>query len=141
MTTVHYQIADLLADHFTDVRGMYNDDKSYYRAVFKGIFLNFRSIKGVPHGLYLTHTGQELMQSKVRSFHVEMPEGYKITMRDKLLLDRMCKLPYYLEVSTDGAVLLHLYEEELTTVIKLADGNIPLSYEMLEGEKKFTWKG
>jgi len=135
MTSKHYEIADLLMDRFPDYQATYSTKNELYRAVFKALFLNFRIKNDEPYGLYLTHMGFEFLSERARSYDIVMPEDYKIRMADKISLDKMCILPYYYKV--DNGITLFLFEEELATIMKLADGNIIQAQEILYGEKKF----
>lgn len=134
--SVHREIADLLMPYFPEFVANGWEEDMLYRTIYKCIFLNFRMRNNIPYGLYLTHLGFEFLSKHAKSYEIDMPEGYKINMLDKLSLDNMCILPYYYEVFNE-AISLFLFEEELATIMKLNDGNVIQAQEMLYGPKKF----
>jgi hypothetical protein len=86
------------------------------------LFLNFRKSSIKEQGLRLTHIGLSTFSAFFESYTVPLPSHFQnehFKSKDLLILDRTCKLPYY--VDKTKAVF---FERDLAILLKLNDFNL-----------------
>ncbi len=126
--TPHGQILKLLRDsvakdprEFQKYLVGIEDEKVLHK-----IFHSYRGKDAPPKGMRLSSLGYRMLGTYVKSYEINMPEGYRLGSRDLLYLDARAKMPYYIGrgEDEDGSTILVVFEAQLGILLKLADGMI-----------------
>lgn len=126
---VHNGILDLLKD-------LSNTDNDPTKELFDSIdtrklksifFMNYRSNRKREAGLRLTNQGKTIMEGFFECWKIPIDDEFDIGNREIMILDRHCKLPYYIQYKPR---MLILFDKELALILKLNSGNIRMIADM-----------
>jgi hypothetical protein len=124
--TIQVKIADLLIAQFTEsdnpLKAMIEGKTT--QEVCQLIFISFRGAQGTAKGLKLSDVGLQLLKTCVQSYDIFLGEGAKVKLPHLLYLDRISKLPYYIDNKSPIKKVLTTFDSELAMMLKLADGKI-----------------
>jgi hypothetical protein len=90
----------------------------------RALFLNFRKSNIKEQGLRLTYLGHMVFSAYFESYEIALPQHFQnnqFKSRDLLILERTCKLPYYIDKTK--AVF---FEKELAVLLKLNDFDLDI---------------
>lgn len=121
MATIHQKIAELLVQQAdqtqSPLKGLLEDKDP--QQVCHLIFASYRGNSELAKGMRLSDEGLQLMKAFFKSYEVKLIGGYKITAPHLIYLDRVNRMPYWLnnEYAT-------FFDSELAMMLKLVDGSI-----------------
>lgn len=84
-------------------------------------FYNYRKSGNDSKGLRLSHHGKEILCNMFEHWDLPIEEDYTFNLKDLLILDRECKMPYYFDMKNRRLVL---FEKELAFLLRLNGGLI-----------------
>ena len=88
------------------------------------VFYSYRgSVSETARGLRLTSFGLEILKRGFESYPIDFRKGYKINAKELMLLDRMCRMPYWLDLVAPKLVV---FDRLFATHAALAGGDIAL---------------
>lgn len=131
---VHNDILELLKD-------LSNTDNDPTKELFDSIdirklksifFMNYRSNGKREAGLRLTNQGKTIMEGFFECWEIPIDNEFDIGNREIMILDRHCKLPYYIQYKPRMSQprMLILFDKELALILKLNSGNIRMIADM-----------